>query len=102
MDGAARDGLSAAAAFELGLGALGLHLREFAEYALTIARDTAREVRNKELLAKVEAALDKLDYYQAAAVAQRRRRPVPTRAGDLAAHYVTSLNPSVGTSAGEN
>jgi tetratricopeptide (TPR) repeat protein len=102
IDGATRDGLSAAAAFELGLGALGLHLREYAEHALAVARDTAQEVRDKDLFAKAEAALGRLDYHQAALGAQRRRQPVPTRAGDLASHYVLSLNPPVGTSTGNN
>lgn len=102
IDDGPADDLHAAAALELGLGALSLHLREHAEHALTIARDTARDSGEKDTLAKAQSALDKLDYHQAAAVALRHRRAVSTRAGELASRYVLSLNAPTGPSRVEN
>lgn len=102
MDAGLPADLRAAAALELGLGAVSLDLREHAEHALTIARNGARELRIPDLLATAQSALDNLEYHQAAAVAQRHRRPVSTRAGDLASRYVLSLNAAARTSATEN
>lgn len=96
------DDLRAAAALELGLGAASLHLREHAEHALMIALDGARALGNPDLLAKAQSALDRLEYHEAAAVAQRHRRPVSTRAGDLANQYVLSSNPVAGKPGTEN
>lgn len=52
--------LRPAAALELGLGALGLGIRDQAEAALSIARDGARLAREGDTLSKAEAALQVL------------------------------------------
>jgi tetratricopeptide (TPR) repeat protein len=63
IDGGVAEHLRASAALELGLGALNLGLREHAEYALVTARDTARELREGDTLAKADAALDALAHH---------------------------------------
>jgi tetratricopeptide (TPR) repeat protein len=102
IDGGSADSLRAAAALELGLGAVSLDLREHADHALTFSQATARDVGDKDILTKAQSALDKLDYHAAAAVALRHRRPIPTRAGDLASRYVLSLSAAMRTSGNEN
>lgn len=64
IDGGTLDHLRAAAAMELGLGALNLGMREHAEYALTAARDTARDLCEGDTLARAESALDNLAHDQ--------------------------------------
>jgi tetratricopeptide (TPR) repeat protein len=94
IDGGTVDHLRAAAALELGLGALGLRERERAEHALQVARDTAQELRDADTLARAQSALDQLDYHEAAASALRNRPTHRGRAGELAMQYVQALSSS--------
>ncbi|HYR08865.1 MAG TPA: hypothetical protein VEQ60_13875, partial [Longimicrobium sp.] len=96
IDGESVDHLRAAAPLELGLGALSLGLWEYAEHALTTARDAANELREGETLAQAEASLDHLKRRHAADCS--RQPPMiatRTRSGDLAAALVSSLNAQV-------
>ncbi len=80
--------LRPAAALELGLGALSLGIRGQAETALTIARDSARRLREGDTLSRAESALRELGL--------PRRRPAPpsavqsTRAAELARRIAQS------------
>ncbi len=60
IEGGVAQHLRAAAALELGLGALSLGRREDAERALVSAQDAARELRDGDTLARADAALDAL------------------------------------------
>jgi tetratricopeptide (TPR) repeat protein len=91
IDSGSVDHLRAAAALELGLGAISLRLREHAGYALSVAGDAAREIRDGETLARAQSALEKLEFHEAAAVALRNRPARRTRAGELAMQYVGAL-----------
>ena len=94
IDSGAANRLRAAAALELGLGALHLDLREYAEHALTIARDAARELREGDTLARAESALDNLAHHLSITRAFRQRQP-HLRATDLATQLAHSLNTQV-------
>jgi tetratricopeptide (TPR) repeat protein len=102
IDTGAVEHIRAAAALELGLGAISLGWREHAEAALLVARNTATDSLERELLSKAESALEKLDYHQAAAIAQRLRPAGRTRAGELAAEYVQSLDSNSGSLPDQN
>jgi tetratricopeptide (TPR) repeat protein len=102
IDGRPVDDLRAAAALELGLGAASLQRRKYALHALTMARDTACELREADTLAKAQAALDALDGRGPAVAAGRLRRRATPCAGDLAAGYVRATIASAGTLSIEN
>jgi tetratricopeptide (TPR) repeat protein len=91
IDGGEADRLRAAAALELGLGALSLGLREQAAHALTIARDAARELREGDTLARAESALDHLAHHPVNHRASGHKQPV-LRSTDLAARLAHSVN----------
>lgn len=90
--------LRAAAALELGLGALQLGLREHATSALVAAQEAARDLREGETLAQAEAALDNLRNEPLNLRDVRPRASSQLRPTDFAARLarsvVTCLNPS--------
>lgn len=94
IDSGSVEHLRAAAALELGLGAIGLRLREHAAHALGIARDAARELCDRETLDRAQSALEQLEFHEAAAVAFRNRPPRRTRASELAIQSVEALDAS--------
>lgn len=101
IDSGAADRLRAAAALELGLGALNLDLREHAEHALTIARDAAGELREGDTLARAESALDNLAHYTFHHVV--RQRQTILQSTDLATRLARSVDAQVRVAkAGEN
>lgn len=91
IDGGTVDHLRADAAFEVGMGAVSVGFRDLAEQALRVARDAARDLLEQDTFEKAESALGKLEYHEAAAVAQRNRPGVRSRAADLATKYVQLL-----------
>ena len=91
IDSGALDHLRAAAALELGLGALNLNLRELAEFALASARDTARERQEADVLARADSALDNLTRHLSLDRDLLRRQPTHLRSADLAAQLAESL-----------
>jgi hypothetical protein len=93
IDSGAADRLRAAAALELGLGALNLGLREHALHALTIARDSARELREGDTLARTESALDNLAHHPLHHVV--RQRQTVLRPTDLATRLARTLDAQV-------
>lgn len=100
MDSGAVNHLRPAAALELGLGALGLGIRDQAQAALTIARDGARTAREGDTLSRADAALRELG--------QPRKRPgrspsvVRSRAADLAKRVALSPDAPERIAAGAN
>jgi tetratricopeptide (TPR) repeat protein len=101
IDSGVADRLRAAAALELGLGALNLDLREHAEHALNIARDAARELREGDTLARAESALDHLARHTLHHVVRQKQTILqPT---DLATRLARSVDAQVHVAkAGEN
>jgi tetratricopeptide (TPR) repeat protein len=91
IDGGEAERLRAAAALELGLGALNLGLREYAEHALTIARDAARDLREGDTLARAESALDHLVHHPVNQRGSVQKQPV-LRSTDLATRLAHSVN----------
>ncbi|HEX5869529.1 MAG TPA: hypothetical protein VFY65_03875 [Longimicrobium sp.] len=91
IDNGEANRLRAAAALELGLGALNLGLAEHAEHALTIARDSARELREGDTLARAESALDHLAHHPVNPRGSGRKQPL-LRSTDLATRLAHSLN----------
>lgn len=83
--------LRAAAALELGLGALNLGLSEHAEHALTIARDAARELREGDTLTRAESALDHLAHHPLHPRGSGQKELL-LRPTDLATRLAHSLN----------
>ncbi|HST59470.1 MAG TPA: hypothetical protein VLK84_12290 [Longimicrobium sp.] len=92
VDGGAVDHLRAVATLELGLGALNLSLREYAEYALTTARDAAKARGEADTLTRAESALDNLLRHPSGDRDLLRRQPARLRSADLAAQLAESLN----------
>jgi hypothetical protein len=90
VDGGSLNHLRAAAPLELGLGALSLGLWDYADVALTTARDAAQELREGDTLAKAESSIDHLRRRQSADGYARRETTL--RNGELAAELVRSLN----------
>lgn len=102
IDSGAANRLRAAAALELGLGALNLDLRQHAEHALTVARDGARESREGDTLARAESALDNLAHHLSGHHHFRPKQPL-LRSNDLAARLAHSVNAQAHAAAsGEN
>lgn len=97
MDGGMVDHLRAAAALELGLGALSLGLREHAEHALSIARDAARELREGDTLTRAESALDSLAHHPSERHDLRPRQALRLRPADFASQLAQTLSSRVAT-----
>jgi tetratricopeptide (TPR) repeat protein len=89
INGGAVNHLRAVAPLELGMGALSLGLWDYAELALTSAREAAQDLREGDTLAAAESSLDHLSRRQ---TADRHTRALHLRAGDLAADLVRSLS----------
>jgi tetratricopeptide (TPR) repeat protein len=101
IDSGAADRLRAAAALELGLGALNLNLRDHAEHALTVARDAARDLREGDTLSRAESALDNLTHHVFSQVV--RQKQTILQSTDLATRLARSVDAQVRVaSAGEN
>ncbi|HYW13594.1 MAG TPA: hypothetical protein VE871_16655 [Longimicrobium sp.] len=91
--------LRAAAALELGLGALSLGLREDAERAFVRAQEAARELRDGDTLARADAALDALarDPHESPGLqARRRHHRIPA---DFATQLAHSIDAQSGVAA---
>lgn len=91
IDHGVADHLRAAAALELGLGALNLGLREYAEHALVTARDAARELREGDTLARADAALDALAHDTSRYPDLPARRPHRSQSPDFATQLAHSV-----------
>jgi tetratricopeptide (TPR) repeat protein len=90
LDSGSVDALRAAAALELGLGALSLKLWPQAEVALTTAREEAERRREGDTLAKAEAGLENLKNRHSAEIRARSGKGAGGR-NDLAGQLARCL-----------